>query len=170
MHPEVHDFIVRMKTQFPAGFEAKRILEYGSLNVNGTPRAFFPGDHEYVGVDWKPGPGVDAVSLMHEYVGRKNEYFDFAISTEALEHDMYWLQSLLRVVRLLAPGGCLLLTCAGQGRHAHAMTTAPQGGYYANLTMGLLASVIFSVATFKRAVLEDDPKAHDLRFFGWRKR
>lgn len=170
MHAEVLDFIRRMRKSFPSSIiAATRVLEYGSADVNGTPREFFPEAKEYVGVDWRPGPGVDAVSLMHKYNEKPQGYFDFAISTETLEHDPYWQAGVIKVVRLLAQGGSLLITCAGPGRHAHDVGTSPTESYYANPTIAQLASVVLSVASFRKIILEDDSEAKDLRLFGWRK-
>jgi len=81
-------------------FEAKRVLEYGSMTRSGVPRNLFGKAEEYVGVDWRDGPGVDAVSLMHDYKDKPNEYFDLAVSTSALEHDPHWVHSITRVHKL----------------------------------------------------------------------
>lgn len=172
MHKEVHDFIARMKKAFPAGFaEAKRVLEFGSLDINGTPRPFFYGvAEEYVGVDCREGNGVNFVSLAHTYRDRPDGYFDFVISTEMLEHDPYWIVSLQRMCELLKPGGVLLVTCAGPQRHAHDLTASPRAGYYENINVGQLLYGIHTRAWFKQVRAEDDDVAHDIRFFGWRKR
>ena len=37
---------------------------------------------EYIGLDWRPGPGVDVVGLVHEY--QPGRLFDTVISTEML--------------------------------------------------------------------------------------
>lgn len=170
MHAEVFEFAVRMRKSFAAGFEAKRVLEAGSLDINGTVRNFFPAAREYVGVDWRAGRGVDVVSLMHEFRGKPDGYFDFVISTEMLEHDPHWHESLRRMTELLAPGGVMLLTCAGPGRNPHRHDTSPVQGHYRNLSMGDIAGVVLQVASFKAARLEEDEQSHDTRFFGWRKK
>lgn len=168
MHDEVRAFVSRMKSLYPAAFaEAKNVVEFGSYNVNGTPRDYFPLAR-YVGVDWRPGPCVNVVSLAHEYKG-KDESFDMAVSTEMFEHDPHWEKSVARMLKLVKRGGSVLITCAGPERHAHDVKTSPDGSYK-NPTMRGLLGVIYSAATFKVAIAEDDAKAHDLRFFGFRKR
>ena len=57
---------------------------------------------EYVGLDWRPGPGVDVVSLVHEY--KPGRHFDTVISTEMLEHDPHWRESVQRMIELVKPG------------------------------------------------------------------
>ncbi len=171
MHDEVKEFIERMRKSFAAGFEAGRVLECGSLDVNGSPREYFPNATEYVGVDWRAGKGVDAVSLVHQYKGKPDGYFDFVLCTEMLEHDPYWEQSCRRMMSLLVRGGVLLVTCGGPGRRPHRLDTAPQQNYYKNLTMGQVATAIFSSGHgFKAARMEEDDESCDVRFFGWRKR
>lgn len=168
MHDEVRSFISRMKSLYPAAFaEAKNVVEFGSYNVNGTPRDYFPLA-AYTGVDWRKGPCVDVVSLAHEYKG-KDESFDMAITTEMLEHDPHWEKSVRRLLDLTKRGGSVLATCAGPDRHAHDVATSPNGRYR-NPAMKDLLRVVYDAATFKAAVVEDDAKAHDLRFFGFRKR
>lgn len=170
MHAEVLNFVSRIKRSFEAAFAVNKVLEAGSLDVNGSVRQFFPMAREYMGIDWRPGPGVEVVSLMHEYRGRPDGYFDFVISTEMLEHDPHWEASLNRMMDLLAPGGTMLVTCAGPGRNPHRLETAPGGTHYKNMTMGELATGIFARGGFKAARFEEDEVAHDMRFFGWRKR
>lgn len=176
MHAEISDFISRMKAEFPMAFlSATRVLECGSLDINGTPKRFFNLTDEYVGIDWRPGPNVDKVSLVHEYQGELDRYFNFVISTSLLEHDPFWKESIKRMVELLGIGGSLLVTCAGVGFHQHELETSPEyqhglgdvlvpsGEYYENLLMYEVATEILKHARFKRVILEEDPNVKDVR-------
>jgi GT2 family glycosyltransferase/SAM-dependent methyltransferase len=116
MHPEAHQFVAQVRARFPAWFRGKRVLEVGSLNINGTVREFFT-DCEYVGIDLAPGPGVDRVIRAHDLI--ELDAYDVVISTEALEHDRYWERSLVQMVANLKPGGLFVLTCAGPNRAEH---------------------------------------------------
>ena len=79
--PEVRDWLGEMRRQYPEAFVCDSVLECGSYNVNGSVRGLFVA-REYVGLDWRPGPGVDVVSLVHEYQpGRK---FDTVITPRCL--------------------------------------------------------------------------------------
>ena len=169
MHDAVHKFIQNMRDAQPEAFKVDSVLEAGSLDINGSPRRYFKGIKDYVGIDWKAGKGVNVVSLAHEFHGRPDGYFQFVISTEMLEHDPHHQASIHRMMALLAPGGCLLITCAGPGRHSHDVDTSPKGGYYCNLTMPSIVGSVLSVGRFKRMYAEDDHEARDLRFFGARK-
>ena len=100
------------------------LLEIGSLDVNGSVRPFFPRADPYVGIDLGPGAAVDVVASGHDF-GRR-ESFATVVTTECLEHDPGWHETLRNIVRVLRPGGTLILTCATTGRHEHGTTrTSP---------------------------------------------
>ena len=133
MHKEVVEWIVNyVWRKHPELFSVPRILECGSLNVNGSIQPLFKYE-EYVGVDWIPGKGVSRVCLVHEYRDKPDGYFDLVISTEMLEHDPYWQKSLRRMTELLKEKGNLILTWASGDREPHEIECSPQKGYYRNL-------------------------------------
>jgi SAM-dependent methyltransferase len=96
----------------------RRTLECGSRDVNGSVRPLFGG--EYLGIDAQPGPGVDIVCSAHE-LPFADASFEVVVATEMLEHDPAFWRSLPEMVRVLAPGGFLILTARGIGfpRHDH---------------------------------------------------
>ncbi len=161
MHAEAREFVTRMKAAHPGVFKG-RILECGSMDINGNPRAYFDAS-EYVGIDWRPGAGVDEVALIHEYRGRPDGYFDTVVSMETLEHDPHWEKSVRRMVELLKPGGSLLITCGGPGREKHCVETSPQGGYYGNVDLGDLHKLVYATATFRATYGEFDTRVRDTR-------
>ena len=174
MHPEVTDFLIRVKMNYSDVFRG-RVFEAGSMDVNGTPRPFFDAT-EYVGADWRPGPGVDWVGLIHDYTVKPDGYFDTVVSTETLEHDPNWPYSVNRMVDLVRVGGSLVITCAGPGREPHCVETAPPTSvgtiktrYYGNLSLRDLLGQILNRADFRVVVGEDDPKAHDTRVLAYQK-
>lgn len=112
-HPEQQRFVARIADLLrPDG----PLLEIGSLDVNGSVRPLFDA-HPYVGIDLGPGPGVDVVASGHAF-GRSGG-FATVVTTECLEHDAGWRETLATIVRVLRPGGLLVLTCATTGRHEH---------------------------------------------------
>jgi len=63
---------------------------YGSLDVNGTPRELFK-ECEYVGVDIRPGDGVDHV-MTGAQSGFLDDAFHVVLYLETMEHDRtFWL-------------------------------------------------------------------------------
>lgn len=118
MHAEAAKFCEEICRRSPFFFTGKKVLEVGSLNINGSVRQLFEDDCEYLGIDLGPGPGVDRV--IHVTSSEmQTEQFDVVASTEALEHDRDWHASLVRMAFMVKPGGLLLITCATDGRPEH---------------------------------------------------
>lgn len=129
MHAEVLNFLNRVRTYRPDLFGDKRVIEFGAYVINGSPRGLFDRC-AYTGVDWRAGYGVDAVSLAHEFRLPEGQTADLCISTEMLEHDPHWRESVANMVGLLGTGGAVLLTCAAPGRPVHEVDCAPAPDYY----------------------------------------
>jgi SAM-dependent methyltransferase len=93
--------------------QPKRILEVGSLNVNGSAREVFQeGAEVYQGIDLVEGEGVDLVMDIKDYNSNYHD-FDLIICCETLEHDpTFWL-SVEKMKKLLKPGGWLIITTPG---------------------------------------------------------
>jgi SAM-dependent methyltransferase len=134
-HPQQQRFVARAAALLQADGP---LLEIGSLDVNGSVRACFPRADPYVGIDLGAGACVDVVASGHDF-GR-DESFATVVTTECLEHDPGWDVTLQNIVRVLQPGGRLVLTCATTGRHEHGTTrTSPAmspstNDHYRNLT------------------------------------
>lgn len=93
----------------------KRILDIGSMDVNGTLRDYRPAEAEYVGVDLEPGPGVDVVSHNPPFLPFDNDHFDLVVSTSCFEHDNCFWMTWLEAMRVLAPGGVLYVSAPSNG-------------------------------------------------------
>lgn len=179
-HKSQQDFCNSVKRNFPEYFgskEAIMVLDAGSMDINGNNRYLFE-NYGYVGVDVAEGPNVDVVMPLHDY--ESFIIFDFVISTEMLEHDMYWQDSLIRMVEFCRSGGMILITCASTGRPEHGTKRTGSegdspgsnmlfGDYYRNLTEGDIRSVINCEETFERFYFEYNPFANDLYFWGIKK-
>jgi SAM-dependent methyltransferase len=136
-HKEQTDFVAAVKDKYPEFFAGKRVLEVGSLNINGTVRDFF-ADCDYVGCDLGEGPGVDIVCAGQDLDFPDNS-FDTVCSCECFEHNPAYKETFRNMVRMLKPGGLLFFTCATTGRPEHGTKrTTPGdapfcGDYYQNL-------------------------------------
>ena len=96
---------------------ATRILDVGSLDVNGTYRHLFDEpEWDYVGLDMVPGPGVDVV-VRRPYRWReiRSSSFDVVVSGQAFEHIEFPWMTILEVVRVLRPGGIVVLVVPSSG-------------------------------------------------------
>jgi SAM-dependent methyltransferase len=100
-----------------------RILEVGSLNVNGSPRQVVTelGPAEYIGVDIVEGSGVDMICEATHLVEQFGENaFDAVVSTEMLEHVQDWRAVISNLKRVVRPGGILVVTTRSKGFPLHA--------------------------------------------------
>lgn len=100
----------------------KRVLEVGSLDVNGSIRPILESYNpdEYVGIDIRDGPRVDLVldakNLVEEF---GEESFDVVISTETLEHVDDWKEVVSNVKRVCKEDGVILLTSVSKDYPYH---------------------------------------------------
>jgi SAM-dependent methyltransferase len=98
-----------------------RVLEVGSLDVNGSVRTDLgPLAASYVGIDIRPGPGVDAVLDVGHVLERFGpSAFDLVASTEMLEHCPDWAGAVFQMLSVLGDAGLLLLTTRSPGFPLH---------------------------------------------------
>lgn len=116
-HKEQRDFCFRVKNIYPDFFKNKKVLDIGSLDVNGNNRELFE-DCSYIGLDVGEGKNVDVISPGHLY-DAPDKFFDVIISTEVFEHDMFYEKTITNIMRMLKDNGLFLFTCAAPGRPEH---------------------------------------------------
>lgn len=136
-------FVEAVKDVYPEFFKGGRVLEVGSLDINGTVRDFFAEPDQYLGIDVGPGPGVDVVISGAE-ITTEDGYFDVTISAECFEHNPVWRETFNNMVRMTRDGGLIVFTCAGTDRPEHGTSRSDIGSspltvglgwdYYRNLT------------------------------------
>lgn len=84
MHLAQIEWVQKVKGIFPDFFQDKKVLDVGSLNVNGTNEEHF-SQCSYYGIDLGEGDNVDFVSRCHEFnpkeFGLGFDQFDTIIST-----------------------------------------------------------------------------------------
>jgi SAM-dependent methyltransferase len=136
-HTEQIDFCTSVKALYPDMFKNKRVLDIGSLDINGNNRYLFE-DCDYTGIDIGEGKNVDIVCSGHLF--KSDTQFDVIVSTECFEHDKHYAETLRNAYNLLKVGGLLLFSCAAPGRPEHGTTrTSPKDSpfttdYYRNLS------------------------------------
>lgn len=133
-HDAQRVFVEAVKAAHPEHFKNTKVVEIGSLDINGTVRDFFDSPSWYIGIDVGPGPGVDIVANGAEWDG-PSEYFDVAISAECFEHNPQWRETFHNMVRMTRPGGLVIFTCAGKDRPEHGTSRSDVGS--SPLTVGL---------------------------------
>ena len=94
-----------------------KILDVGSLDVNGSLRSVAPPAASYVGVDLGAGAGVDVVLDDPYALPFADQSFDAVVSTSCFEHDdCFWL-TFLEILRVLKEGGLAYLNTPSNGNY-----------------------------------------------------
>jgi SAM-dependent methyltransferase len=108
----MHDASKIVMTEMMGAWPEKtaKVLDVGSLDINGTYRPLIEGLHfEYTGLDLQPGKNVDLVANSPYSFPVENDAYDIVISGSTMEHvelPWVWLPELVRVLR---PGGMLAI-------------------------------------------------------------
>ena len=175
-HPQQAEFFSKIRDRYAAHFRGARVLEVGSLDINGSVRELFERC-DYTGVDLQPGRGVDLACAGH-LLEFPSGHFDTTISAECFEHNPFWRETLANMVRMTRPGGLVLISCATTGRKEHGTTrTNPDASpftvdenwdYYRNLTASDLARGIHLGGWFADWKSWVNYVSYDLYFVGLR--
>lgn len=118
MTPQIQDWVKNVKKKFIKS--SGRVLEVGSLDVNGTVRYFFDDATEYIGTDMGKGPGVDRVINAHNLLKHfKPNSFDVVLCLETLEHDNSPWTTIPILQKLVKKGGYLIVSTPTFGFPLH---------------------------------------------------
>lgn len=169
-HKEQRDYIRKVRALKPEFFKTPyiKVLDIGSLDINGSCKRFFSSQF-YIGCDIGKGKAVDIVSPAHLLTFRDG-FFDCIISCEAFEHDKYLPSTLINALRMLRPGGLFVFTCATEGREEHGTSDKfPESSphtheYYRNVTVKMIESYIEVKKIFSEYKFE--VIGSDLNFYG----
>ena len=166
-HQAQLDFVAIVRAMYPDYFVGKKVLEIGSLNINGSIRPFFE-QCTYVGVDLGEGRDVDVVARGEDLTYADGS-FDVVASCECFEHNPEWVATLNNMIRMSS--GLVFFSCATTGRPEHGTPrTSPHdapfcGEYYRNLTEEDVRSAI-DLSVFEDYQFLTNDMAHDLYFWG----
>lgn len=169
-HIQQFYFVEFVKNKFPQNFYKAKVLEIGSLNINGTVRDLFV-DCDYLGVDVGEGKDVDLV-CEGQNLDDPNETYDTTISCECFEHNPYWKETFENMHRMTKIGGLVIFSCATTGRPEHGTSRTNKADsplttwdYYRNLT-----EQDFNVeGMFSQYEFATQHQTHDLYFYGVKK-
>lgn len=98
------DWLKRLRQEHK--HDAGRVLDIGSLDVNGSPRTIFSDATEYIGTDMRAGEGVD-LQLSNRSLLSEFDYhsFDTILCLNTLEHDIKFWMTVMQIHAMLKPGG-----------------------------------------------------------------
>ena len=173
-HKQQMSFVKYIKDIYPKYFLNSKVLEIGSLYINGTIRIFFE-NCDYTGVDVGPGKMVDVICEGQNLKYEDNTY-DTTASCECFEHNPYWKETFENMYRMTKKNGLLFFTCATTGRPEHGTKrTSPENAplltwdYYKNLTEEDFTKNIDISNMFSEYKFMIDLSCNDLYFYGIKK-
>jgi SAM-dependent methyltransferase len=132
MHAEAHAFVRQALAELPV---PRTVVELGGLDFNGSIRDLFSAT-AYCSVDLVAGKSVDVVADAAEFTPPESP--DMVVCCEVLEHSPRADQIVRNAIRMLAPGGALLVTCATEPRAAHSAVDGNalrSGEWYQNVAV-----------------------------------
>jgi len=93
----------------------RRIVDLGAYDVNGSLRNVAPRGAAYVGLDLEAGPGVDIVLPPEAPIPLPDGDCDMTVSSSALEHDGFFWNTFMELVRITKPGGYIYINAPSNG-------------------------------------------------------
>lgn len=151
MHGEVLSWVSESLAVYKSTQGAKtsgaQVLEFGSLDINGSVKPLFNDlvhdGGSYLGIDVQEGPGVDLVADASVYTS--DTRYDLIVCAEVFEHTALWGKIITNAHSLLLPGGMFIATMAGEGRPPHsAIDENPirPWEYYKNVSASMLKEAL----------------------------
>jgi hypothetical protein len=136
MHAEAWNWLESQIRPALAG--ARRVLDIGGCDVNGSPRALFSPQTEYLVLDARPGPDVDILADAVTWTPAREHRaaFDLVLCTEVFEHVRHWRGILYNLWLTAKPGAVCLITCATDPRGPHSilgLVPPPPEEWYGNV-------------------------------------
>jgi hypothetical protein len=176
-HKQQRDFIKSVRWKYPKSFIGVNVFDVGSADINGNNSSLFWWCN-YIGIDLDDkAPNVDVVGHATEVIPKHilTRYgIDTMISTEALEHDKYWYDTLGVMYKHLRKGGLLLITCAGDGRPEHGTNdnspncSPATNDWYRNISNEMFQKVL-PPSLFSTYFIRQHDANKDLQFYGIKK-
>jgi SAM-dependent methyltransferase len=111
MNRFIHGVVRAIVESFPL---PEPVLEIGSYQVEGQEevaelRSLFPG-RDYLGVDMRPGPGVDLVADV-EALPQPDASVGTVLALNTFEHVPHFWRGFDEIHRVLRPDGALVVSC-----------------------------------------------------------
>jgi len=169
-HKKQIEFCISVKGTYPEYFTCKNVLDVGSMDINGNNRYLFT-NCDYTGIDLGKGNNVDIVCPAHLFKGK----YDVVISTNMLEHDKFYKDSLQAMVRLLTPSGMLIISARSKGGPEHGTAKHnPEASpftldYYKNMTKEIYYKNLDPEKNFSTWGMYEHKRGFDLYFWGIKK-
>ena len=173
-HLQQDFFVMDLKNKHQHYFANQKVLDIGSLDINGSVKRHFK-NCDYTGIDVGYGENVDIVCEGQDY-DAPDESYDVVCSLECFEHNPYWYETFMNMIRLCKKEGLVFFTCATTGRPEHGtrrtsiedspLTIDLGWDYYRNLTEQDFVEKIDFSSHFKKYQFRVNTQSKDLYFYG----
>jgi len=164
MNKKQYEHYKEFAEQHRAHFNNSKVIEVGSLDVNGNIKDLFH-DCDHIGIDVVTGKNVDVVSVAHQY--NPDGQVDVIYSTNSLEHDRYWKSTLIWMFRWLKTDGLFFLTCSYSHAEHGTRNTSPHKSGTGQIAGWDKWYKNFTTKDITRNInLEKHLKTHDIRIVG----
>lgn len=113
----MHDTALKYGKLFFENYLLKKskILDVGSLNINGSLKSLINKEHEYIGIDMSAGKDVDIVQDDPYKLPFEDNFYDIVLATSVFEHsELFWLLS-NEIFRVLKPDGLFYMNAPSNG-------------------------------------------------------
>jgi SAM-dependent methyltransferase len=100
---------------YARGESSLKIVEIGSQDVNGSIRQFAAKHHEYIGLDFVEGKGVDVILTDPYKLPFPDNSVDIVATTSCFEHSEFFWLLFNECQRILKPHGLLYLNVPSNG-------------------------------------------------------
>lgn len=106
MTPNIQEWVKLNRPEY-----CGRVLEIGSMNVNGSVKQYFNDASQYIGIDKNYGHGVDITIDAHDIASVfLKDSVDTVICLETIEHDNQFWITCEQIKYVLRPDGHLILS------------------------------------------------------------
>ena len=92
-----------------------QIVEIGSQDVNGSLRSVAPSGHNYLGLDFQKGPGVDVILTDPYLLPLQDNCADLVVCSSCFEHSEFFWLLFNEIQRILKPNGIAYLNMPANG-------------------------------------------------------
>lgn len=112
MHDSSYNRIREFVAQFLDSTKELKILDVGSMDVNGSYAPIFlaVGKWTYTGADIEPGKNVDLIIDPYKWTNIPDESYDVVVSGQCLEHTKMPWKTVEEISRVCKKGGIVMLT------------------------------------------------------------
>ena len=120
MHKSARESFLKFKENYLNKFDNPKIVDLGSLDINGSLKDLIDFKSEYIGVDVQKGKNVDVVLESPYSFPFKDNSIDVVVSVSTFEHVEFFWETFIEILRILKPNGLFFLNVPSNGPfHRH---------------------------------------------------